>query len=241
MPSLFLRAIQHLLPRSTAWSLTKDKTIRKFFAGLAGYFDDANGPRIYADKILLDVFPSTARATALAEWEKQFGLVPDANEAVRRLALAAAWQAGGGQSPSYIQGVLQTAGFSVYVHEWWSSGPPFVARDPRTYTQHPSVGIYQCAPTALIEFACAPRILDQPQCNDALGNEPGYLVNKDLTHRPPPPVPDDPATWPYFLYIGAASFPTHANVPVARRDEFERLILKLRPTQHWIVMLVNYV
>lgn len=239
---LSLRIFQHLLPRSTAWSLTQNKTIRKFFAGLAGYYDDpVDGPKAYADAILLDAFPETARVSALAEWERQFALTPDPSEAVRRQALAAAWRATGGQSPAYIQGVLQTAGFDVYIHEWWSSGPPFVARDPRTYTTAPQFGTYQCAPVSLVEYACAPRILDQPQCNDFLGNEPGYLVNKDLTPRPPPHVPDDPATWPYFLYVGAAVFPTHASVPASRRDEFERLILKLRPAQQWVVTLVDYV
>jgi uncharacterized protein YmfQ (DUF2313 family) len=240
--SLSGRTIQHLLPRSGAWSLTQNKMLRKFFAGLAGFFDDAaNGPKAFVDSIWFDVLPSTARTSALAEWEREFGLPSDPSDSVRRLALAAAWRATGGQSPSYIQGVLQAAGFNVYVHEWWSSGPPFVARDPRTYTLTPQIGTYQCAPVSLVEYACAPRILNQPQCNDFLGNDPGYLVNKDLTRRPPPPVPNDPATWPYFLYIGAASFPTHANVAAARRDEFERLILKLRPTQHWIVTLINYV
>jgi hypothetical protein len=84
-------------------------------------------------------------------------------------------------------------------------------------------------------------VLGQPRCNDFLGNNPGYLVNKDLTPRPPPAVPDDPATWPYFFYLGAASFPTHASVPASRRAELERLVLKLRPTHLWPVMLVDYV
>lgn len=242
--SVFLRAFSHLLPRSQTWSLTQNKTLRKFFSGLANFFEDpVNGPKAYADLVLLDAFPATARADALAEWEREFGLTPDPSDAVRRQALAASWRATGGQSPSYIQGVLQVAGFPLYVHEWWSSGPPFVARDPRTYTNQPLIGTNRCTPLAGVgdHPTCAPFGLGQPRCDAFLGNDPGYLVNKDLTQRPPPAVPNDPAKWPFFFYLGAASFPTHASVPASRRAELERLVLKLRPTHQWPVMLVNYV
>lgn len=53
-------------------------------------------------------------------------------------------------------------------------------------------------------------------------------------------MPDDPATWPFFLYISAASFPTHASVAASRRAELERLVLKLSPAHLWLVMLVDY-
>lgn len=244
MAPLFLRVIQHLLPRSPAWSLTFNKMLAKFFAGLASPLDDPDpqkSPRAFADAIFLDVLPPTSRQRP--EWLTQFGLEPGANDAADVLQLAAAWRAQGGQSPAYIQGVLQAAGFDLYVHEWWSSGPPYVARDPRTYTQRPLIGTYQCAPVGLAgtKPACSPRILNQPQCNDFLGNEPGYLVNKDLTPRPPPAVPDDSATWPFFFYLGAATFPNRVDVPASRRAELERLVLKLRPNHQWVVMLVDYV
>src|SRR6187455_667868 len=174
--SLFLRVFGHLLPRSQTWSLTQNKTHRRFFSGLASFFEDpVNGPRAYADLVLLDAFPATARADALAEWENEFGLIPDPSDSVRRLALAAAWRATGGQSPAYIQGVLQVAGFPLYVHDWWSSGPPYVARDPRTYTLKPLIGTYRCTPLAGAGYhpTCAPRGLGQPRCNAFLGNDPG--------------------------------------------------------------------
>lgn len=245
---LFFRIFQHLLPDAAAWRLTVTKTLRKFFEGLSGPPEDA---REFVDLVFEDAFPATTRE--LAEWEKQFGLEANPVEATRRLNLAAEWAAGGGQSPSYIQGVLQTAGFALYVHEWWESGPPYVARDPRLYTRRPFIGSYQCTgyDGAGDPLADQPQctgysplglpLADQPQCNRFLANDPGYLVNKDLTPRAPPPVPDDPQYWPYFLYIGAETFPNLANVDNTRRAELERLLLKICPTQHWIVLLVTYV
>lgn len=237
--SLFLRIYTHLLPTGAAWRLGFQKQLTKFFNGLTGFPSDA---RAFADGVYQDLFPATTRELAL--WEAEFGLVADPSDSVRRLNLAAAWKATGGQSPSYIQGVLQTAGFNVFVHEWWSSGPPFVARDPRTYTKLPLIGTFQCSPHSFgaNQPQCTPRsVPGGPTCDAFLANDVGYLVNIDLTRRAPPRVPAATDFWPFFIYISAASFPTLATVPAARRAELERLVLKLRPAQQWVVMLVNYV
>jgi hypothetical protein len=53
-------------------------------------------------------------------------------------------------------------------------------------------------------------------------------------------LPSDPATFPYFLYIGGQNFPNQANVQAARREEFEDLCLKICPTEQWLGILVNY-
>lgn len=54
-------------------------------------------------------------------------------------------------------------------------------------------------------------------------------------------VPNDPAKWPYFLYIGGETFGTMAQVDPKRRDEFEALCLKISPLQQWLGILVEYV
>jgi len=251
----FFSLFQHLLPRGQVWRLSAASALRRFFLGLS---EQPQATRDYIDKVYLDLFPGTARSAtdtsialeersgALEEWERQFGLAPAdlADFDARRAAVAAEWQAAGGQSPGYIQGILQAAGFNVFVYEWWSSGPPYVARDPRSYTTQPLIGLYQCEGDAFggvggSQPQCS-SLATQPQCNGFLANDPHYLVNLDLTRRPPPPVPDDPSKWPYFIYIGGETFPDHAVVDITRRAEFERLLLKLRPTHNWIVTLIDY-
>lgn len=54
-------------------------------------------------------------------------------------------------------------------------------------------------------------------------------------------VPQDPAKWPYFLYIGAETFGDIAQVDPKRRDEFEALCLKICPAQQWLGILIEYV
>ena len=53
-------------------------------------------------------------------------------------------------------------------------------------------------------------------------------------------IPADTTKYPFFLYIGGATFPDQANIQAARRDEFEDLCLKICPTEQWLGILVNY-
>lgn len=230
--SLFPRVIQHLLPDARAWRLNFEKTLKKYVDGLGESLADA---RAFLDEVYLDRFAVSTRE--LTESEFQLGLVPPASaEEARRLNLAAARQATGGQSPRYLQDIVQAAGFDVYVHEWWEppNEAPRVVRNPRDYTEDPTFGTTQCGePEALCGEPAA-------QCNRFLANEPGYLVNSNLTREAPPLIPDDPAVWPHFVYFGAETFGDVALVDAARRQEFETLLLKLCPDDAWIVTLVEY-
>lgn len=271
MSAQFFRIFQHLLPRGQAWRITTVKTLRKFFEGLAageqlttedgeplitedgrplmaegGFLVEA---RAAIDLVWADLFPRTTRE--LAEWERHFGIQAAPTTAARRQALAAEWAATGGQSPGYLQDLLQTAGFDVWVHEWWSSATPSYQdnlRDPRDYTTDPLVGTAQCTSDAFPD--------DQPQCtapfdedgvpfaqhlcNRFLVNDPGYFVNENLTPNAPPPIPSDPSRWPFFVYVCGEVFPDPAVVPADRIAELKRLILKTIPKQDWVVLLVTH-
>lgn len=116
----WLDVFRHLLPTARAWRLTPDKTLRKFFDGLAqGVPSDA---KENFDNIYQDLDPVYTRALSL--WEDQFALFDTGlDDAGRRSRLSATWKAQGGQDPRYIQDTLQAAGFDVYVHEWWEPNP----------------------------------------------------------------------------------------------------------------------
>lgn len=231
----FIRLFQHLLPRARAWQLTVDSTLRRYFEGLSGLPEDV---RTFVDLIYLDLLPRSTRE--LSAWEKQWGLSSGGSEAARRNKLALAWATHGRMSPDYIQRALQGAGFNVFVHEWWASGPPYVPRDPRNHTTQPLSGIYQCEASNPWEcFDAAPGQTLAPHCDDTLANDPGYLVNLDLTRRAPPPIPDDPSKWPYFIYVGGESFPDREPVPASRLAELKEILLRICPTEQWIVLLVD--
>jgi hypothetical protein len=230
------RVIQHLLPQGLAWRTTVETTLRKFFEGLGAVGTDA---RTFIDLVYLDLLPNTTRE--LPAWEKQFALPKGGSEAERRLKLALAWSSHGRQSPDYIQRTIHAAGFTgVYVYEWWVSGPPFVARDPRDYTTQPLIGLYQCEGTDPWEcFAAGAQQPLAAHCDDTLANDPGYIVNLDLTRRSPPPVPSDPSRWPYFVYFAGENFPNLAPVPSHRVAELKEILLRICPTQQWLVLLID--
>ena len=234
---LFFRQFQHLLPRARPWNLTIQKTLRSFFEGLA------NGApvqhREHIDNIYLDVFPKTTRE--LAEWEKTFGLLGEGTEAERRDILDATWKAQGGQDLVYIESVLHAAGFNnLFAYDPTDdTSPPYTIRDPRVYTTLPLIGVYQDDGVLGTQPQCGAVIADQPQCNGDLVKSPGYLVDKNLSDRVPPPIPDDENFWPFFLYIAGDPFPTPGVVSVDRQAELERLLLKICPMHVWIVLITD--
>ncbi len=85
-----------------------------------------------------------------------------------------------------------------------------------------------------------------PLCGEAAAEcgEPTALCGNYVGFRSdqqPYIVPRDPTKWPYFLYIGGETFGELAQVDPKRRDEFERLCLKICPAQQWLGILVEYV
>ena len=102
----------HLLPRCKTWALTISRPLTQFFAGLEALPDTI---RQFIDEVWLDIFPATTRQST--EWLDEFGLI--GSYASPAETLTSRWRAQGGQSIEYLEGVLRSAGFDVYVHPWW--------------------------------------------------------------------------------------------------------------------------
>ena len=239
-----INVFKHLLPTGRAWTITVEKSLRKFFEALA---PETEKPRGYYDNIYSDLFPDTTQNLAL--WETQFGLFNNRlSEAQRRARLVAAWRDIGGQSPSYIQGQLQANGFNVFIHEWWEPGTepavntvgtptvrnPLSVLNPQYLLNIPMVDCGEELAACGEEFA---------ECGNFVGGVGYPLVNKfvydsDIIGYT---VPSDSTKWPYFMYVGGPNFGDIAEVPAARRFEFEALLLKIRPAHLWIGVIVRYV
>lgn len=260
---LFFRVFERLLPSGPVWSMKLDGVLRQLFEGLAGLPSDV---RAMLDVNWADLIPSST--SKIEKWEGQFALPASSlNDGAKRERLAAAWAILGGQDPHYIQDVLQSNGFDVFINDWWvlPAGAPPVAHDPRTLLSAVGGSFTILCDAPLAE--CGEALALSGQSSLALGYP---LVNKIATSDTtflgagdpelecdeplaicgeeletvfgfvPYPVPDDPLLWPNFVYFSAAVFPDMATVEAARREEFENLLLKLCPGHLWIGVRVFY-
>jgi hypothetical protein len=216
--------LKHLLPKGEGLKAVVSKNITALFNAISAGYQQI---RTYIDLFFLDGNPTDTRE--LARWEVQWGLptVASLTEDQRRDRLDAAWKALGGQGKDYIQGVLQAAGFPVYLHEWWGD-----AFDPYDAWYCKDAGA-ECGETGV---ECINPI---PTTNDP-SDTGGYLLVNKIPDTEITTFTADPQSFPYYLYIGGEDFGDSVELPAARRDEFERLCLKLKPCHMWLCILVTY-
>jgi hypothetical protein len=262
----FLEIYKHILPRAEAWLLTPAKRLRELFEGLS--FETV---KTYLDLIWLDIFPSTTRciddwedAFGLpdyglneqerrdrldARWKEEGAQDPRYIEDTLRNAgfdvYVHEWWIPGTEPAVNVEGCAEP-------------------RNPVELLKSDIILDIECG-TSFAECGN-----EQAECGATL-NPLGYiLVNKDSTFTTKPIIEAgeaagecgnttaecgftivettedehltlDTRKWPFFLYIGGETFPDLAQVPVERRAEFEELILRIRPLQQWLGMLIEYV
>jgi len=230
--SRFFRTFQHLLPRAKAWNITIDKKLRQFFDGLtviqSDVIDNANDAHA-------ELRPETA--TDMDRWFDQFNLIQSGTLATDRESLAGAWILNDYQSPKQIQDTLQAAGFDVYIHEWWNVpviGSPTV-RNPASYI---AVGYNRYSSVAGADEMVSG---DSSAVSGAYFEDNGYMLVNKTDDGVVYSVPVNAAEWPYIYYVGGSVFGSYASVPAARQNEFETLLLKTKPAEQWIGVLVTYI
>jgi hypothetical protein len=259
----------HLLPKSRAFKITIDKNLRKLIKGIA---DGLSPFRLFFDSIWAEINPYTTNS--LSEWESKFAIIRNGlTLSERRDRVNARWKELGGQSPKYLQDTLQSYGFDVYIHEWWTGqtlpdvnvkqcvnaiNPATVlANGSPVYTIQCGEPLAQCGEplaqcgqlsgaggyilvnkiyeSSLSNFECGELLA---QCGEPLaqcGETFGYSqVTKKYT------LPIDQDKWHYFVYVGGQNFGDFATIDGNRKDEFERLCLRIFPAQNWLGILVQY-
>ena len=218
-----------ILPRSRAFSLTINKTLRSFFSGL-NFNDDF---RDDADSILTNIDP--ALTNNLEKWEEQFYLRGNnLTEAERRTRLDASWKMTGGQSPAYLQSVLRSFGYDVYLYNWWNEDAQ-VSR----LTMGGSVAFMGGDKSFMgATFGVYPTAYDP---SDILTGDSYILLNElSSTRDSEVPITTNANYWRHFIYIAGADINTPAIVDESSQDDFEELILSIFPASKYIGMVVRY-
>lgn len=225
----WVKVFDRLLPKSRAWSLILDRTLKKFFHGLAVL------PQLVRDhiaSILLEAFPQTT--SYLGDWSTFFGSpsVLTADE------LEAEWAAFGGQDPRHIQDVLQAAGLNVYVHEWWEPGSnPPVARNPIALVPTSRVlvnDVNEINKHWIFQFGDGSQFRSDETIY--FGAYDGWYWHPKVY-----PTPDIESEYPVYWYVCDAVWPQYATIMESQLRTLIRLIYKMKPVQTRVILRVTVV
>ena len=211
-------------------------TGRAFKMPYNGFFEKLNNgliaseERAYNDfvSVLYSVLPDNANFTTddADDWERRLGLItnPLVSLANRKAAIIRKLNFPG-RNPArghfkYIELQLQLAGFNVFVYE------NIPAAAPSTYGYSGT--------TVPVRHG---KILHGQL------NHGGTYYNKIVNYidEARDSLFNLGGTFRLTFFIGGPTIGTSANVPVARKDEFRQLILKLKQTQTVGLLYINYV
>ena len=224
----FFKIIKHLLPKSNAFSIFLQKTLTKFFEGLTAIPDDY---RNYLHQVFLDIFPSTTRE--LTMWKDEYGKIyfplvktylciahyvspyltiyKRSGDTFTKLANPATLPTGIG-----ISAAFSADGTYLCIAHYVSPYLTIYKRSGDTFTKLPD-----------------PATLPTGAGRSAAFSVDGiYLC---IAHN----------TSPYLTIYKRSRNGIfeieNAEVSAERENEFKSLILKLKPTQSWCLLIVTYV
>lgn len=229
----FFKAIKLLLPRSKAFDLTQETSLRKFFSGMADLPEDV---RYNNELVYMDLWPDTSRA--VQEWEQQFGILfSDVKYAnLRSNILKALWRISiGGQSVQYLQDLLQNFDPGIRVYE---NNPVKNPRDANV------VYASLCGSTISVcgnkKMCCGYKVGDQDFVPTVIRN------NQDSTYD----IPIDPNYWVNYFFVGGEVIRNSRNeiiylkkilIDKKWQSFIEYVILKVKPVHMGAIVFIEYV
>ena len=179
------------------------------------------------------------KTVMLYDMEKEYGIRRNVlkTEDERRKSLAAAiYDRVSDGALSTMQAKLDQAGFNVFVHE---NDPPV---DPITFISDGFSDFFG-RPTDL--FGREDAFFGQANPGELFVN--GNLFPYESSYA----IPEDAGYWPLFFFVGGESLRNETtgaleqialgSIPVARRDEFKRIILKYKPLHTWCGLTLQFV
>lgn len=254
--------LKSLLPPGSLWVIREGSSLDKLFAGIT----EALRPvKQFVDRVAYLRDPNLT--SNLADLEKEYGIIPDDGftELVRRNRLYVVKTSRNGTGRlDFMEEKLRAAGFDVRVY---SNDP---AIDPSGILFHAlgticgapealcgAVGavcggqrgdlivngeIYTHAPG--IEVMCGSASV---QCgkSTALCHYEGDFLQVPITYD----VPSDPRYWSLIFFIGNDVVRdvdgrilniSNAVIPLNRKDEFIRLVVKYKPQFSWAALVAQY-
>jgi len=227
----FFEAIKNLFSHSRAFQLFVDNNKRKLVKGLSFLPENT---RQEAELVYFDVFPDTTRYPE--KWENVFGIIfTEAELEKRRDILDSLWKINrGGQSPVFLEEVLQKIDGAIHVFE----NVPL--RNPRDS----NIAYPSCCDNKIM--VCDHK---QALCDFRVGNEtfiPTLLMNNISEVYN---FPADPKFWETCFFVCKSLVRNNRNeilyierlqIPEIWKNYIEYLILKIKPLHTTAVLFVEW-
>lgn len=225
--------LESLLPPGSLWVPEEEEGFDHLLAGIAA---NAEAIREFLERLAHVRDPLLT--TVLPDLETEFGIIPDPAmpETTRRQRLLATKTAGNSDgSLDFMQDKLRAAGFDVTVHANSPAADPslFTSFDPSSITGNDNALFGRDG----VVFGGIRGHL--------LVNGPVYQDQQLLNYT----SPEDPVYWPLVFFVGGAATRgpdgvitqiETTTVPITRKDELTRLIVKYKPLHSWAGLVINY-
>lgn len=262
-PSVSRQVLETLLPPGSLWVPEDGAGFDQLLEGLAE--SDETVREFLAD---LARFRSPELTPILDDLEREYGVIPDdtLTEAVRRARLLAVkTSVSGDGTADFVQSQLRAAGFDVYVHV---NNPPvnpglFLFDAPATICGNATAicgnSAAYCGGTRgnlvvngktynhiYYTGIMAGGLLASCGNAQAICRDEASFAQRPIIYE----LPTDPGYWPLVFFVGGPAVRNAsgelteiatASVPIGRKDELIRSIVKYKPVHSWGGLIVQYV
>ena len=260
---MYRNILNALLPPGSIWVPEEYGDLDNLFDGIAN-----NAEQIHDFLFGLSRLRNPLLTSVLSDLEKEYGIIPDEtiDETIRRERLLSVKTAVNGDgSADFLQTKLRESGFDVYVH---LNNPP-INPDLFLYTSPAAICGNQFAicgyETALCGGQRGELVVNGPVyehifftgviagglfavCGneEAICRDEGDFSQREIEYE----VPTDSKYWPLIFFVGGEDERAPdgslinietADIPICRRDEFIRLIVKYKPMIAWGGLIVRYI
>lgn len=252
----FSKTLRSLFPTGQVFRFFSGTQFRLFIDALA---QEPERIIMHADEIRDAGIPGYIPSDALSDWESFLNLNPDSalTDVQRQQRITGKIATIGGQGKDYLQDVLQSAGFPVYVFENIPSTEP----SARVYTA--ALGNFQLGETDLGDYSnrIDPRsllgtLIYGAPVWDTLKNYTCALGNFQLddtdcqlseyngteTIEVEYTIPADSSRFIFVWFICDQSGVNHfVDIPIERKDDFKKLVNAIKPVHTWALAQINWV
>lgn len=229
----FFESLRKLFPRSKAFDMTQETTLRKFVKGLSALPDDV---KTSTENVYMDLFPESTRA--LSEWEKQFAVLfaDEQYGDTRAGILQSLWQANtGGQTAEYLQSLLQKVNSKIKVIE---NVPVKNPRDANAVLA--CICNYKAAVCGNKVLNCSYKLGDSEFTPAVIRNDSESVYN----------IPAESEFWENCFFVcGGVIRNSIKEIVYCQKLDLDKkwkpfveyLILKIKPVQTTAVVFINWV